>query len=113
MPSRESKGRGRSLRLRRHISDDELLAVRAQPIPGRAAAALSWNSVLDPGKTPAPHPFRSRPSSRTSTSPAGAQRPRPAAQPLPAAGRAASETLLHEVDSLLAEGRALRLLRKG
>jgi len=68
--------------------------------------------VLDFGETPAPGPSRSRPSSRASASPAGAKGPRPAAQPLPAAGRGASETLLHEVESLLAEDRGPRLARR-
>jgi len=69
--------------------------------------------VLDSGDITAPRPFRRLKTGRIHVSPAGAQGTRPAAQPLPAAGRAASDTLLHEVESLLADDRALRISRQG
>jgi len=68
--------------------------------------------VLDSGKTPTPRPIQRRSAGRESASPAGAQGTRPAVQPLPAAGRAASDSLLHEVETLLAEDRATRLSRR-
>jgi len=68
--------------------------------------------VLDSGNTTAPRPFRRLRTGRIDVSPAGAQGTRPAAKPLPAAGRAASDTLLHEVESLLGDNRALRISRQ-
>src|SRR5690242_20714992 len=82
--------------------DNEPAPGRAQPTSGRGAGALSCSRVLDSGDTPAPRPFRRRDVRRVGTSPAGAQGTRPAAKPLPTAGRAASDSLLQEVEALLA-----------
>jgi len=68
--------------------------------------------VLNFGETPAPRPFRRRSHSRMSASPAGAKGTRPAVKPLPTAGRAASDSLLHEVEHLLAGDRELRTFRQ-
>jgi len=59
---------------------------------------------------PAKFPFRRR-GERATESPSGAEGARPVAVPLPATGRAASDTLLHEVESLMAAERALHLFR--
>jgi len=61
--------------------------------------------MSDRSMDPATRPFPRRRAERSGLSPAGAQGARPAARPLPAAGRAASDSLLHEVESLLAEAR--------
>lgn len=81
---------------------------RSQEGPGRIYLLL----MPDRLENPTTHSFRRRHLEGAIESPTGARTARPAAPSLSAVGRAASDTLLHEVESLMAAERTMHLLRQ-
>jgi hypothetical protein len=68
--------------------------------------------MSDSLESPTTKPFRRQHVERSVATPTGAVGTRPVAPPLPAAGRATPDTLLREVESLMAAERAIHLFRQ-
>lgn len=69
-------------------------------------------AMPDRFESPTTGPLHRRPLEPAIESPTGARKTRPAAPSLSAAGRAASDTLLREVESLMAAERTMHLFKQ-